>query len=156
MDMLIDALLEWIAANSAYETRTMVHPVVLELSPQDLTREFYSGAPQLIPTGGIDDRVLGLYAPDDGSHGTIYLLAPANVADAEFFDVPEDNPIFREMLLHELIHHAQWQSGTAATWPCDKIGESEAYLLGGRWLKQRGVTDPIPNRNFWAHVYTAC
>ncbi len=32
----------------------------------------------------------------------------------------------------------------------------EAYLLGVRYLKARHANDPLPKRNFWAHIYSRC
>jgi hypothetical protein len=104
----------------------------------------------------VDDRLLALYSNEDGPHGTLYVLAPEFVADAEYFEDPTENPIFRGIVLHELIHHVQWATGTADTWPCPSRREEEAYILGGRYLRQTHTTDPIPNRNFWAHAYSTC
>ena len=42
-----------------------------------------------------------------------------------------EDPVFQEQLLHELIHHVQYQTGATADFPCEAFGEMEAYLLGG-------------------------
>ena len=68
----------------------------------------------------------------------------------------EDNPILTERLLHELVHHVQFQTGANKSYPCQAFGEKEAYLLGQRYFKQRHIEDPFPNRMFWAHVYSRC
>jgi len=156
MDLLVDALLAWIETNTDYATADLPRPAVVLLEPEALTLEYYAAAPQLVPSDGVDDRLLALYSATDGPHGTLYVLAPRYVTDAEHWPDPAENPLFREIVLHELIHHVQWQSGAADTWPCPKHGEREAYLLGGRYLNEAGATDPIPNRNFWAHVYATC
>lgn len=155
MDALIDALLDWIADNSDYSTE-VPHPIVLQLTPQELTRELYTGVAHLIPEGGVDDRVNALYAFDDGPHGTIYILRAEGYADAAHFDDPTDNPLWREVLLHELVHHVQWQTGEAETWACPAQGERAAYALGGQYLHQAHARDPMGNRAFWGHLYSRC
>jgi hypothetical protein len=156
VDYLLEALLDWIGSNSDYRTEDIPAPIVRQMTAEELTREYYADAPSLMPADGVDDRVLALYAPEDGPEGTIYVLEAASIEAHEFYDPPEENPLFREILLHELVHHVQYQTGAAAKWSCPSGGEQEAYLLGGRYLKQRQVDDPIPNRNFWAHAYSRC
>ena len=156
MDPLLDALLAWIGDNTAYDVAQVPRPALVELSPEELTEELYADAPQLLPEDGVDDRLLALYSNEDGPHGTLYVLAPEFVADAGYFEDPTENPIFREIVLHELIHHVQWATGTADTWPCPSRGEEEAYTLGGRYLFETNTPDPLPNRAFWAHAYSVC
>ncbi|MCA0043772.1 hypothetical protein [Celeribacter litoreus] len=156
MDQLLAALLDWIAHNTDYRTIDLPAPIVLELSPSELTREFYSGVEHLSPDDGVDERLNALYAPEDGPHGTIYILQASEVDDAEYFEEPSDNPLFREILLHELVHHVQFQSGASESWQCLSMGEKEAYALGGTYLKQTFTADPLPNRNFWGAMYARC
>ena len=156
MELLLDALLEWIGDHSSYDTQNVPHPIVLQLSPEELTREFYTGVAHLMPDDGVDERINALYAATDGPHGTIYLLSAHQYDESEFFDQPTDNPLWREVLLHELVHHVQWQSGDAEHWQCAAQGEFEAYMLGGRYLRQLAVADPMPNRNFWGMIYSRC
>ncbi|WP_238367335.1 hypothetical protein [Mesobacterium pallidum] len=156
MEALLEGLMEWIGQNTDYEAAAMPPPIIIEMSPEELTQEYYTGAPHLAPVDGVDDRVNALYARAEGPHGTIYLRAAALTDGASQFDDPLDNPVFREVLLHELVHHAQWHSGEAETWACINYGELEAYVLGGRYLAERHVTDPMPNRLFWAHRYARC
>lgn len=156
MDPLLDALLAWIGDHTAYEVAGIPRPALVELSPEALTRELYADAPQLVPDDGVDDRLIALYSHDDGAHGTLYVLAPDRVAGAEAFPDPATNPVFQEIVLHELIHHVQWQTGAADTWPCPARGEEEAYTLGGLYLHETGTPDPIPNRGFWARAYSTC
>lgn len=156
MDALIDLLLEWIGQNSTYQTSDMLHPVVTLLTPRDLTREYYSGAAHLLPSDGIDERLNALYAPGDGAHGTIYIIDPRYLPDSAEFGDPSENPLFREILLHELVHHAQEQSGASKQWPCLAMGEAEAYRLGGIYLATQQAQDPLPNRAFWGAVYSRC
>ena len=111
MDAILEALLDWIEQNSSYAVDDLPRPVVLQLTPEELTREFYTGVAHLIPEDGVDDRLNALYAPGDGQHGTIYILEAVGVEHAGDFDHPTDNPLFREILLHELVHHVQVHSG---------------------------------------------
>lgn len=156
MDGLIDALLAWIGDNSTYNTYDIPHPIVHQLSAEELTREYYSGVAHLMPDDGVDERLNALYATTDGPHGTIYVIEAPAVEGAEEFETPEDNPLFREILLHELVHHVQQSSGAAEEWPCLSLGETEAYRMGGRYLRALRVDDPLPNRNFWAAIYARC
>lgn len=153
MDALIDIMLDWIAQNSRYETRAISHPTVIELSPEDLTREMYTGVAHLIPADGVDERINALYAH---AEQTIYILDAQALEGAAKYDTPKDNPLWREILLHELVHHVQWQTGEAETWVCDAQGEINAYHLGGVYLQQSGTPDPLPNRTMWARMYARC
>ena len=101
----------------------------------------------------MDGRLLALYTHENG---TLYVLAPQHVAEADDVEDPTENPIFREIVIHEFIHHVQWSAWAADTWPCPSRGEEEAYLLRGRDLRQAHTTDPIPNRNVWAQAYSTC
>ena len=153
MDALIDIMLDWIAQNSRYDTRAMPHPTVIEMSPENLTREMYTGVAHLIPDDGVDERINALYAHEEH---TIYILEARYIDGAAEFETAKDNPLWREILLHELVHHVQWQSGVAQTWMCDAQGEVEAYQLGGVYLAQSFTPDPLPNRAFWARMYARC
>lgn len=156
MDALIDLLLDWVAQNTAYDTAAMPHPAVVELSPELLTREFYSGIASLMPEDGVDERLNALFAVTDGPHGTIYILDADTIDGASHYDDAHENPLWREILLHELVHHAQAQSGAVAGWECRRHGEMEACSLGGRYLDEARIEDPMPNRRFWAHAYSRC
>ena len=156
MDGLLEGLLNWIEGHTHYEVAGLPTPEVLQLSPQDLTREFYTGVAHLMPEDGVDERLNALYAPGDGDHGTIYILQAGVIDGAAEFDSPTENPLFREILLHELVHHVQVQSGAAEDWPCLSMGEQEAYALGGLYLRQTGTPDPLPNRHFWGAIYSRC
>lgn len=156
MELLIDALLEWISAETGRDIAGLTRPTVVEMSPEELTGEYYADYPYLAPEDGRDERLQALYASTDGASGTIYILAAETVEDAEHFDAPHENPVWREILLHELVHHIQWQSGEADSWQCQSFGEREAYMLGGRYLDRTRTRDPLPNRRFWAHVYARC
>ncbi|MGG7568082.1 hypothetical protein ACQ5SO_18175 [Rhodovulum sp. DZ06] len=156
MDGILTALAVWLASHSAYPATEHPLPELVLLTPEGLTAEAYTDAPRMIPEGGVDDRINALYAIEDGANGVIYALAPQFVDGAEHFDDPADNPAFREIILHELVHHAQSMTGEYGRMQCRAQGERDAYLIGGRYLKSRHARDPLPNRNFWAHVYSRC
>lgn len=156
MTDLLPALMIWIAANTAYDTAEIPLPEIVELTPRGLTEEYYSEAPHLIPAKGIDTRIQALYSNAEGSHGRVYVLAATLVEGVEDEEDPYTNPAFREMVLHELIHHVQFQTGQTERYMCPAQGEAEAYAAAGQYLRQIGADDPMPNRNFWAHVYSRC
>lgn len=156
MTELLTALMIWIAANTTYDTAGIPLPEIVELTPRGLTAEYYADAPHLIPAKGIDTRVQALYSGTEGDHGRVYVLAAHLVEGTETDEDPYSNPAFQEMVLHELIHHMQFQTGQTERYMCPAQGEAEAYAAAGKYLRQMRADDPMPNRNFWAHVYSRC
>lgn len=157
MDALAALLMTWIAENSDYRTAHLPVPAIVEMSPQELTREAYKDNPKMLPDGGIDDRILALYSFEDGAHGTIFVLGAKWTDDGSAPDLPpQSDPVFQERVLHELVHHVQRVTGAYDRFPCRNFGEREAYDLGGKFLKQRHARDPLPNRVFWATIYSRC
>lgn len=137
MDALIDLLLDWVAQNTAYDTAAMPHPAVVELSSELLTREFYSGIASLMPEDGVDERLNALCAVTDGPHGTIYILDADSIDGASHYEDAHENPVWREILLHELVHHAQAQSGAVAGW--EPAPWRDGGLQPWRALSRRGA-----------------
>ena len=157
MDSLAISLMAWIAANSSYDTANMEIPKIVQMTAQEITREAYSDHPKLVPENGVDERVFALYSFEDGANGTIYILKAELADDGAAPDEPAwKSPIFQERLLHELVHHAQYQSGAYETFPCKSFGEREAYELGGKFLAERYTSDPLPNRMFLSRIYSRC
>lgn len=156
MEMLIEILLVWIGKNSDYDTSDLPAPVVVEMTAEQLTREMYSDVPDLVPTSGIDQRVFALYSWDEGATGTIYIRRAEDTEGVQAGEEPLENPVFQERLLHELIHHVQFQTGAYNAFPCRAFGEKQAYLLGGLFLSKRHARDPLPNRRLLAHIYSRC
>lgn len=153
MEPLLEALLQWISDNSSYVTKDVRLPTVVEMTRTEITREFYADHPKQAPANGIDHRIKALY---NAEKEILYVIRAEQMAHADEFDSPNDNPVWREIVLHELIHHVQWQTGHVKDWLCERYGEKEAYILGGQYLKQRASDDPIPNRIFWANIYSRC
>lgn len=159
MNEKLASLRLWIGANSAYPTVGLPLPDVVPMTPATpatLTREYYTDAPQLLPADGVDERVLALHAPEDGPDGTINVLDCRLEASLTDDEPPCEDPLYQERLLHELVHHVQHVTGSDGRFACPAFGEKEAYLLGGRFPKSCHATDPLPNRQFRAHVYRRC
>ena len=172
METLIATLLLWIGTHSSYNVTELPVPEVRLLTPQELTSEYYRGAEAALPASGIDARILALYNHEDADNGIVFLLDPRLndeliIESANIENLMDDrsqplhkewlgNIIFQEQLLHELVHHVQYQSGVVDQFPCPAYGEQEAYLLGGKFLKLRHSDDPLPNRSVLAHIYSRC
>ncbi|MGB0661086.1 MAG: hypothetical protein ACPGNV_13035 [Mangrovicoccus sp.] len=156
MTELLIALLAWIGANSPYETAEIPLPQVIPMTPAEITAEFYSAAqaPPANTAPEIDPRILGLY--DMTGDGRIFIIAPELTDGVQPGEDPLENPIFQERLLHELVHHVQHQTGAYDGFLCQAQGEADAYMLGGLYLARRHVSDPLPNRHFWARIYSRC
>lgn len=172
MEKLIATLLIYIGTNTSYDVSKVTSPEIRLVTAQEMTDEYYSGTDASRPESGIDSRIFALYNHEDFPNGIIFLLDPRLNdeltlemldADDSLYDRTKpldqqwlDNPVFQEQLLHELIHHVQYQTGAADRFPCPSFGEKEAYLLGGKYLQQRHVTDPLPNRKVLAYMYSRC
>lgn len=153
---LAAALMVWIGDNSSYDTRGLPLPDIVEMTPEELTAEAYRDNPEILPPDGVDERLFALYDFESGSAGTIYLLGPESDARLGTEQIPRDDPVYQERILHELVHHVQRLTGAYETFPCRNFGEKEAYFLGGSFLRQNHAEDPVPNRNFWAQIYSRC
>lgn len=172
MENLIATLMIWIGSNTAYEVSGIQPPEVRLLSPQEMTNEYYSGTDAPMPKSGVFTGIFALYNYEDSDNGIVFLLDPrlndalspeAAVTDESITDRSKplhrawlDNPEFQEQLLHELIHHVQYQTGAVDQFPCPAYAEKEAYLLGGKYLRLRHANDPLPNRKVLAHMYSRC
>ena len=158
MEQIASALLIWIAMNSAYPAAGLRPPPIVLLEPAAMAAlargESFDGASQSPPTA--DANIWGHYRWDAGPSGTIYIVRPEDTAGAARYAQPSDNPVFRERLLHELVHFAQRQTGAYERFLCRAQGEHDAYRLGGRYLHEQGVGDPLPNRRFVAFVQSSC
>ncbi len=155
MEALLATLLHWLAVNTQFDTN-IPHPTVIELSPEALTKEYYSDSLSAIPANGVDHRIQALYSWNDGPSGTIYILSHEYTDTSPHQETGLNNPYFQEQLLHELIHHAQYHSGEYASFECKNQGELQAYRLGGKFLKQQHVSDPLPNRRVLSYIYSRC
>ena len=172
MEALIATLIIWIGSNTSYDVSNIPHPDVRLVSSEALTEEYYSGTDVPRPESGIDKRIYALYNNVDAENGIIFLLDPRlndelntdlHNTEKSLPDLSEplhqewlEHPIFQEQLLHELIHHVQYQTGVADKLPCPARAELEAYLLGGKYLQLRHTTDPLPNRKVLAYIYSRC
>lgn len=160
MESLAMSLLLWLAAHSSYDaTRAGVPPIHL-LSPEAMTAMYYeqvsgrSGVPAGAPQ--VDRRIQGYFSWTEPPQGAIYLVRPEDTPGAASHADPATNPLFRERLLHELVHFAQHASGAYAHFACPAQGEFDAYRLGGIYLRELGVPDPLPGRMAWMRRYGTC
>jgi hypothetical protein len=154
MPELVAFLMQWISLNSEYSTIDVPPPEIVLMTPAEITAEYYDAAGvDAASRRPVDPRVLALYAFEDGPHGTVYLLGPE---PADPGDDALGDPYFQERLLHELVHHVQRHAGAYDRFRCRAEGEVDAYRLGGLFLSQRRVEDHLPNRAFWARVYSRC
>lgn len=156
MDILVALLLNWLSEHSTYDTTGIPLPTIIELSPEELTREYYSDQSSSVPSGGVDERIVALYSWSDGPNGTIYILHRDHTELSLSQERGLENPLFQERLLHELVHHFQYQLGKHKTYLCKNQGELEAYMYGGKFLQLQNVRDPLPNRRVLAHLYSRC
>ena len=150
LETLVSSLLVWIATNSGYDTSNIQHPEIQFLTPEEITAEYYGDMLTYMPESGIDPRIKALYAPNDGESGTIYLRFTEDLAEVE------EDIESQEILLHELVHHVQWQTGATHDWECKNEGELEAYALGSEFLKQHAHQDYMLSRRAWAQIYSKC
>lgn len=155
MEALLAILLTWLEVHTDLNT-DIPYPEVIELSPNALTKEYYTDYPAAIPVSGVDNRVQALYAWGDGPSGTIYILASHFTELSPNYDAGLKNPLFQERLLHELVHHVQYHNGKYEQFKCQNQGELLAYSLGGTFLRQHNIIDPLPNRRVLAHMYSRC
>ncbi len=153
---MILLLLAWIDQHSTYNTSNMPVPVVVEVSAEALTKEAYKDSPEHIPANGVDENIYAFYSWDKNDSGTIFIRPAAETEGPQFGDTPLDNPVFQERLLHELIHHVQYKDGAYDRFPCQNFAEAEAYKLGGLFLQQENVPDPLPNRSMLVHFFGLC
>ena len=115
-------LVDWIAAQSAYSPHVRHPPTFVFLSP-DRIRHAFSGSAM-----GYRSETSSVRAAQ--TNGTIYL--------PETFTLGRDDYI----LLHELVHHLQDESGKQ--FECLAAREREAYVLQTKFVQQHGAGE-VPN-----------
>jgi hypothetical protein len=118
-------LVRWIAARSDYPPELKRAPRFVFLSPEAIRHGFSRSSL------GYSDETSSVRAAQTG--GTIYL--PDN------FTLGRDDYI----LLHELVHHLQDESGKR--FECLAAREREAYALQSRFVQETGLGE-APNDMF--------
>ena len=121
----VDELVRWIAAHSSYPAELQRLPRIVFLSP-DAIRHGFSRASM-----GYSDDTSSVRAAQTG--GTIYLPST--------FTLGRDDYI----LLHELVHHLQDESGKP--FECLAAREREAYALQTQFVLETGFGE-TPNDMF--------
>jgi hypothetical protein len=120
MDILVTALASWIAANSNLE---LPDPPQISFVPRNRLVEIFSDAGGKNPFLHLE----AFYHPEES---TIYL--PDSWRRSEQRD--------KSILLHELVHHAQWHNEAVSS--CPGSMERQAYHLQITWLREHGVQAP--------------
>ncbi len=156
VEQLALSLLLWIAAHSTLWVAGLSPPPVVLLNPEQMTALYYqqAGMPSTAPK--VDTRVHGYFDWSGNGPGVIYLVRPQDTPGGAAYTDPADNPLFRERLLHELVHFVQHASGAYPHFDCPAQGEFDAYRLGGIYLRQLGVADPLPGRMAWVRRFSSC
>ena len=153
MDALVAALLDWLGENADYPLDGIPPPIVRELSAEALTAELRGEPHGSVAPGEADPRVHALYSWEDGPHGTVFILEATATPGLQPGEPPLENPVFRERLLHELVHHLQFHSGAYAAFDCVGMGEIDALRLGALYLRRHHAVDPLPQR--WMRMHEA-
>jgi hypothetical protein len=156
MESLAASLLIWIATYSFLPALPLRPPPIVLLTPEAMTAMYYRETGSAMKEPKVDPRVLGYFRRKGPDAGTIYLISPDLVPQANRYSDPLENPIFQERLLHELVHYVQWTTGQYERFECPAAGELAAYTLGGRYLRSLGVIDPMPGRDFLAPQLSRC
>jgi hypothetical protein len=122
----VHELMGWIAANSGYSVQPFQTPSFAFLSPDALRHTFSSGS-----SLGYSSETNSIRAAQ--VRGTIYLPST--------FVLGRDDYI----LLHELVHYLQDESGKS--FDCLATREREAYALQSRFVEETGIGEK-PNDMF--------
>ena len=120
-----EELVRWISAHSAYPAQLKRAPVIVFLPPETIRHSF--GRTSM----GYSSQTSRVRAAQ--TQGTIYL--------PDTFTLGRDDYI----LLHELVHHLQDESG--GDFACLAEREREAYALQTRFVEESG-TGEAPNDMF--------
>lgn len=113
VDALIAALLTWVVALGKPGAATALQPAEIVRTLVARAPEDHPAAPDAAPVAGRDGRINALYAATDQPRLTICAIAADLVEGSDAFEDARDNPLWREILLHKLVHHTQWQAGEA-------------------------------------------
>ncbi len=115
----------------------MPRHAVVDPGAEPRTREDCSGIASLVSEDDVDERLNPLFAVTDGPHGTICILDADTIDGASHYDDAHENPLWREILLHELVDHAQALPGAVAGWECPR-GSLPTWRARSRRRADRG------------------
>ena len=86
------------------------------------------------------DRYCKDYDKDSNGFGQILALYdPVEKAIILKKDWTPDSIANRSMLVHELVHHLQYESGNISKFRCRGLIEKEAYDVQNKWLEPYGT-----------------
>ena len=135
---LILSLMLWIASVTGYHIQSI--PEVTYLTHKELVyklydcekltydNEYWCKSPRK------DSNILGIY-----NHDTQRIHIRK---DIHFY---HSKTVYASILLHELVHHMQWES--KKEFRCRGEKEEEAYDLQDKWLKEQGEKGVIESLN---------
>ena len=122
-DELMSGLLSWINAHSSFSFDIHNIPKVKKVSARDMAKVAFGGRlPAAIDAKSL--RIFGLY---NFNEETVYLLDSINL----------DSKEGKGILLHELVHYLQYQTGLDHNARCKNELESLAYVLEARFLESQ-------------------
>jgi len=120
-DELVSGLLGWINNHSSFEYDIEKIPEVKKVSSKEIAMVAFGGAlPKAVNPDNL--QIFGLY---NFNEGAVYLL------DSIDLDTDEGKGI----LLHELVHYLQYQTGMDDNVNCKNELESLAYVLEAKFLE---------------------
>ncbi len=120
---LITGLLSWINAHSSFSFDIHNIPKVKKVSAHDMARVAFGGRlPAAVDAKSL--RIFGLY---NFNEKTVYLLDSIDL----------DSKDGKGILLHELVHYLQYQTGLDNHARCKNELESLAYILEARFLESQ-------------------
>ena len=140
MDALMYALMAWASAQTGIDPAATL-PDVVYAAPEEMIRMQYPNGDGGAAASGI--RVVALYDPDDAE---IYLPLGFDARD----------PVDVSVLLHELVHHMQYQAGVS--YACRGEMERVAYETQGEYLSSVGIDllEAMEMNDLFLYLITSC
>ncbi len=130
---LISGLLGWINRHSSFEFDIENIPSVKKVSAQQIAEVAFGG---LLPKS-IDAKSLKIFGLYNFNEKAVYLL--------DSIDLDSDEG--KGILLHELVHYLQYQTGLNKDVRCKNELESLAYVLEARFLESQHVRHNITHKH---------
>ncbi|MEM7027359.1 MAG: DUF6647 family protein [Pseudomonadota bacterium] len=122
-DALMSGLIKWINKHSSFEFDASLIPDVKKVSAEQIAEVAFGGKlPKAVDAKSL--KILGLY---NFNEKAVYLL------DSIDLDTTQGKGI----LLHELVHYLQYQTGVDKDAACMNELESLAYLLEAKFLESQ-------------------
>ena len=138
MKVFVTAMMLWISQHTGYTVPEL--PTVVELSPFELKRFAYGCDVTPIPNGNEDICSVEEYWDlDEWERENIPLALydhyEQTIVVRKGFDI--DTVHDQSVLLHELVHHMQFNNGVYDMVKCNGELEKLAYSLQDKWLREK-------------------